>query len=232
MAISINEANAGVWIVIPAYNEAERLGTTLASVAEFSPRIVVIDDGSTDGTPAEALRHPVWLVRHALNRGQGAAIQTGIDFAIERGADIIVTFDADGQHSARDVAALVEPIRKGVADVSLGSRFLGTAVGLPKGRRLILKLGVIFTRIFSRIQVTDTHNGLRAFSRSAAECISITHDRMAHASEILDQIQAHGLRYQEVPVTIHYTPGTLAKGQSSWNALKMAGQLILGRLLR
>jgi glycosyltransferase involved in cell wall biosynthesis len=228
----MNDANAGVWIIIPAYNEGERLGTTLASLAEFSPRIVVIDDGSTDDTPQKALRHPVWLLRHSLNRGQGASLQTGIDFALERGAEIIVTFDADGQHSGRDVAALVEPVRKGTADVSLGSRFLGSAVGLPLGRRLILKLGVLFTRIFSRIRVTDTHNGLRAFSRKTAECIAITHDRMAHASEILDQIQAHELRYQEVPVTIHYTPGTLAKGQSSWNALKMAGQLILGRLLR
>jgi glycosyltransferase involved in cell wall biosynthesis len=228
----MNDANAGVWIIIPAYEEGERLGATLASLEEFLPRIVVIDDGSTDGTAAEAVRHPVWLLRHSLNRGQGAALQTGIDFALERGAEIIVTFDADGQHSGHDVAALVEPVRKGSADVALGSRFLGKAVGLPPGRRLILKLGIVFTRIFSRIQVSDTHNGLRAFSRAAAECISITHDRMAHASEILDQIRAHGLRYQEVPVTIHYTPGTLAKGQSSWNALKMAGQLILGRLLR
>jgi len=228
----MNDADAGLWIIIPAYNEGERLGATLASLAAFSPRVVVIDDGSTDGTAVEALRHSVWLLRHSLNRGQGAAIQTGIDFALERGAEIIVTFDADGQHSVRDVAALVEPVRNGSADVALGSRFLGSAVGLPQGRRLILKLGIVFTRIFSRIRVTDTHNGLRAFSRAAAECICITHDRMAHASEILDQIRAYGLRYQEVPVTIHYTPGTLAKGQSSWNALKMAGQLILGRLLR
>jgi glycosyltransferase involved in cell wall biosynthesis len=228
----MNDANAGVWIIIPAYNEGERLGSTLATLSQFSPRIVVIDDGSSDGTALEVLRHPVWLVRHSLNRGQGAALQTGIDFALQRGADIIVTFDADGQHSVSDVAALVKPVEKGAADVALGSRFLGSTVGLPEGRRLILKLGIVFTRIFSRIRVTDTHNGLRAFSRKAAECISITHDRMAHASEILDQIQAHGLRYQEVPVTIHYTPGTLAKGQSSWNALRMAGQLIVGRLLR
>jgi glycosyltransferase involved in cell wall biosynthesis len=232
MEISMNDANAGVWIIIPAFNEAGRLGITLTSLAEFAPQIVVIDDGSTDATAAEALRHPVWLLKHSLNRGQGAALQTGIDFALKHGAGIIVTFDADGQHSVSDVAALVEPVEKGTADVALGSRFLGSTVGLPEGRRLILKLGILFTRIFSRIRVTDTHNGLRALSRRAAGCISITHDRMAHASEILDQIQAHGLRYQEIPVTIHYTAGTLAKGQSSWNALKMAGQLILGRLMR
>jgi glycosyltransferase involved in cell wall biosynthesis len=232
METSMKDTDVGIWIVIPAYNEGGRLGATLASLTEFSPRVVVVDDGSTDSTAAEALRHGAWLLRHSLNRGQGAAIQTGIDFALNNRADIIVTFDGDGQHTVRDIAALVEPVRKGSADVALGSRFLGSAVGLPQGRRLILKLGVVFTRVFSRIEVSDTHNGLRAFSRAAAECICITHDRMAHASEILDQIRAHGLRYQEVPVTIQYTPGTLAKGQSSWNALKMAGQLILGRLLR
>jgi glycosyltransferase involved in cell wall biosynthesis len=232
METSMNDSDAGVWIIIPAYNEGERLGATLTSLAEFSPRIVVIDDGSTDSTATETLRHSVWLLRHSLNRGQGAALQTGIEFALERGAEIIVTFDADGQHTVRDIDALVEPVRKGSADVALGSRFLGSTVGLPQGRRLILKLGIVFTRIFSQIKVSDTHNGLRAFSRTAAQCICITHDRMAHASEILDQIRAQGLRYQEVPVTIHYTPSTLAKGQSSWNALKMAGQLILGRLLR
>src|SRR5262249_33173639 len=152
--------------------------------------------GSTDATSSVAIRHPVWLIKHSLNRGQGAALQTGIDFALERGAGIIVTFDADGQHSAGDVDALVRPIQEGSADVALGSRFLGRTVGLPLSRRLILKLAVLFTRIFSRISVTDTHNGLRAFSRTAAECIHITHDRMAHASEILDQIRMWGLRYQ------------------------------------
>lgn len=228
----MHDADSAIWIIIPAYNEGERLGATLDTLAAYSPRVVVVDDGSTDSTTAEALRHRVWLLQHSLNRGQGASLQTGIDFALRQGAGIIVTFDADGQHSVRDVAVLVEPLQKGTADVVLGSRFLGSTVGMPPARRLILKLAVLFTRIFSRIRVTDTHNGLRAFSREAAECISITHDRMAHASEILDQIQTHGLRYKEVPVTIHYTPATLAKGQSSWNALKMAGQLILGRLLR
>src|SRR5262249_38800714 len=143
---SMNHADAGVWIIIPAYNEGERLGATLASLADFAPRIVVIDDGSSDDTAKEALRHRVWLVRNGLNRGQGAALQTGLDFALQRGADIIVPFDADGQHSASDVAALVEPVEKGIADVALGSRFLGSTVGLPQGRRLILKLGVVFTR--------------------------------------------------------------------------------------
>jgi glycosyltransferase involved in cell wall biosynthesis len=225
-------SEGAVWIIVPAFNEAARLGETLTALADYAPRIVVVDDGSTDDTAAVALTQPVWLLRHVVNCGQGAALQTGIDFALAQGADTIVTFDADGQHSATEIAWLIEPVQSGRADVALGSRFLGQAPGLPWGRWLVLKLGVLFTRIFSGIAVTDTHNGFRAFSRQAATYIAITQNRMAHASEILDQIRAAGLRYVEVPVTIRYTPTSLEKGQSSWNAFKMAGQLLLGRLIR
>lgn len=226
------KSSTGVWVVIAAYNEGRRLGDTLKSLAGRCDAVVVVDDGSADDTSEAALAHDVWVLRHPVNCGQGAALQTGIDFALESGAEIIVTFDADGQHAADEIARLVDPVRAGQADVVLGSRFLGDAVGLPLARRIVLKLGVLFTRVFSRIAVTDTHNGFRALSRAAAQSICITQDRMAHASEILDQIRELGLRYREVPVTIRYTTSTLAKGQSSWNALRIVGQLLLGRMIR
>jgi polyprenyl-phospho-N-acetylgalactosaminyl synthase len=222
----------GVWVIVPAYNEGPRLGATLGALCPLWPNVVVVDDGSKDDTRVVASHHPVWLLRHIINRGQGAALQTGIDFALARGAEILVTFDSDGQHDAAEIGSVVEPIRDGRADVALGSRFRGGAVGIPAGRWLVLRLGVWFTRIFSRINVTDTHNGLRAFSRNAAERLNLSHDRMAHASEILDRIHQHGLRYVEVPVTVRYFGETLAKGQSSWNALRIVGQLLLGRLIR
>jgi glycosyltransferase involved in cell wall biosynthesis len=226
------EPNAGVWIVVPAYNEGPRLGTTLAGLCAQWPNVVVVDDGSRDDTAAVAGRCGVWLLRHVVNRGQGAALQTGVDFALGRGATVLVTFDSDGQHDPDEIARLVEPVLAGQADVALGSRFLGGAVAIPPGRRLILRLGVLFTRVFSGIRVSDTHNGLRAFSRRAAECLQITHDRMAHASEILDRIHLHRLRFVEVPVTVRYSRETLAKGQSSWNAVRIAGELLLGRFVR
>jgi glycosyltransferase involved in cell wall biosynthesis len=220
------------WIVIAAYNEAERLGPTLLAVQRYGGPVVVVDDGSTDQTGLVAIEHGAWVLRHIVNCGQGAALQTGIDFALSHEAEIVVTFDADGQHSESDIATLVEPIVLDKADITLGSRFLGHAVGLPRSRWLVLKLGVLFTRIFSGVAVTDTHNGLRAMSRAAAQRIRISQNRMAHASEIIDQIRLHGLRYSEVPVTIRYSASTLEKGQSSWNALRVAGQLLLGKLLR
>jgi glycosyltransferase involved in cell wall biosynthesis len=226
------DGSDNLWIVIPAYNEGPRLKDTLQGLCGRYRNLVVVDDGSADDTGAAALTCPVWLLRHVVNCGQGAALQTGIDFALRQGAAIIVTFDADGQHSADEIERLVEPVRAGRCDVALGSRFLGEAVGMVWTRWLVLKLGVLFTRVFSRIHVTDTHNGLRALNRRAAGAIRITQNRMAHASEILDQIRLHGLRYVEVPVTIRYTEATREKGQSSWNALRIVGQLILGRLVR
>lgn len=219
-----------VWIVVPAYNESPRVGSTLNNLLRVYQNVIVVDDGSTDDTSAVVREHPVWIVRHAINCGQGAALQTGIDFAVRQGADIIVSFDADGQHCSDDIAGLIEPIAAGRADVSLGSRFLGRAVAMPWGRRLLLRSAVLFTRLTSRLQVTDTHNGLRALSRSAAERLRIEQSGMAHASEILARIGECRLRYTEAPVTIVYSRETLRKGQTAWDALRIIAHLLAWRL--
>jgi glycosyltransferase involved in cell wall biosynthesis len=227
-----DSAAGGVWIVVPAYNESRRLAITIRNLQAAYPNVVVVDDGSRDDTAQTAFDAGVWIVRHPLNCGQGAALQTGIDFAVRQGAEFIVTFDADGQHCVDEIDSLIEPLRSGRFDVVLGSRFLGRALGMPRARWLVLKAGVLFTRIFSRIRVTDTHNGFRAFTRAAAAKIRIQENRMAHASEILHQIRLLNLRYCERPVTIRYSAETLTKGQSSWNAVSILSQFVLGRFVR
>jgi polyprenyl-phospho-N-acetylgalactosaminyl synthase len=224
-------SDRNIFIVMAAYNEAEAIRPVVESLLSSYRHVVVVDDASTDGT-AEVLKDlPLCLLRHCVNRGQGAALQTGIEFALSRGAEIVVTFDADGQHDMQDIPRMVAPILAGECEVTLGSRFLGRTEGMPAIRRLILKAGVLFTRVFSRIRVTDIHNGFRAFSAHAATHIHLQMDRMAHASEILDQIRQSGLRYREVPVTIRYTSYSIGKGQSSWNAIKIAFELLLKRRL-
>ncbi len=227
-----NQQRARVFIVVPAFNESRTIRGVVDELLGRYPNVVVVDDGSSDGT-AESLRDSGALVlRHCANRGQGASLQTGIDFALLRDAEMIVTFDADGQHDVNDIAALLQPLLDGECDVTLGSRFLGQTSNMPLTRRLLLKLGVLFTWFVSRIRATDVHNGLRALTAQAASELSINMDRMAHASEIYDQIRVHGWRYQEVPVTIRYTKYSLAKGQTSWDALRIAFQVLLEKLRR
>lgn len=220
------------WIVVPAFNEAARIGATLQGLCAYASDVVVVDDGSTDGTGDVAAGYPVTILRHPINCGQGTALRTGIAFALERGADVIVTFDADGQHDPTEIAALVAPVLRGEVDVVIGSRFLGRSVGMPRARRAMLKAARVFTRASSGLRVTDPHSGLRAFSQAAAHRISFLHDGMAHASELIEQIAVHRLRCCEVPVTVHYTPATLAKGQSNWSALSIIGHLLAGRVIK
>lgn len=221
---------ARIAVVVPAFNEGSVLANVVRQVQPACTWCIVVDDGSTDDTNAVARASGALVLRHVVNRGAGAATLTGIRFALRLGADVIVSFDADGQHDPADIPALVAPVLAGEADLALGSRFLGRTEGMPLSRALLLKGGILFTRLFSGIHVTDTHNGLRAWSRDAAQALEITMDRMAHASEILDQIRPRGWRFREVPVTVRYSGYSMAKGQSSWNSIRIAVELLLRRL--
>lgn len=220
---------AQMFIVIPAFNEQRTVDGIVREVKKKFSNVVVVDDGSVDETGRVAAEAGATVVTHLINRGQGAALKTGIDFALARGAEVIVTFDSDGQHRVEDIAALASPILEQGFDVVLGSRFLRNDNEVPTVRKLTLKLGVMFTRIVSRIRVTDTHNGLRAFSRRAGELMVLHEDRMAHASEILDEISRLGLRYCEVPTRVVYTEYSLQKGQRNTAAPRIALEFLLGK---
>jgi len=213
--------------IIPAYNEESRVADAVRDVSVFVDCVVVIDDCSYDQTYQEASESGAYVLRHVLNRGQGAALQTGTEFALENlKADIIVHFDADGQMQGSDIPCMIEAIKLGEADIVLGSRFIKSRPKMPFSRLLILKLGILFTLIISGIRLTDTHCGFRALSKKAASNIKITRDRMAHASEILDLIKVKHLKYRECPVNIKYSKETLAKGQSSFGAITIVKDLL------
>jgi len=213
-----------IYILIPAYNESKVIGEVLEALIPYEYSVVVVDDGSKDDTFEVARKFPIHLLSHKCNLGQGAALQTGIEYALQQSnMQLIVTFDADGQHRPDEIAKVVEPIVKGQADVVLGSRFLNSdgAHEIPPSKSLILKLATLFTRVSTKLKITDTHNGFRAFSREAAKRIKITQNGMSHASEILSQIQKNHLAYCEVPVTIIYSEYSKQKGQSLWNAINI-----------
>jgi polyprenyl-phospho-N-acetylgalactosaminyl synthase len=219
-------------LVIAAYNEARVIAGVVAGVIHAGYDVVVVDDGSSDRTRDLAAAAGAVVIRHPINLGQGAALQTGIEFALRQGADIVVTFDADGQHRIADAARLVAALHTHGADFALGSRFLGGAVNQPLSRRILLRLATLFTRLTTGLSVTDTHNGLRAMTRRGAGAIGLKQNRMAHASEILHQIADSGLKFVEVPVTIEYSAYSLEKGQSMGDALVILTDLFARRLHR
>jgi glycosyltransferase involved in cell wall biosynthesis len=221
------------WIVIPAYNEEKKIEEVVTGLKKAGYlRIVVVDDGSKDGTGQKAYFASAIVLKHIANRGQGAALRTGIEYALENEAEIIVTFDSDGQHQPEDIAPLILPLQEGKAEVALGSRFLNFHSNTPLVRKIFLKGGAGIFRAIYGVRLTDSHNGLRAFSKKAAQAINITQDRMEHASEIIEEISKKRLKYVEVPVTIKYTSYSLQHGQKTSNAFKILLKMFVNKLMR
>ncbi len=214
------------------FNEATSIGTVVSDLRHVFPVIVCVDDGSADDSVAVALGAGATVVRHQVNLGQGAALQTGFEYALrDPRTRHIVTFDADGQHLMADAARMVDIARTESVDVVLGSRFLSAAdPAVPATRRLVLRAATKFTRATTGLNLTDTHNGLRVLSRYAAESLCLTLNGMAHASQLLSQVAAHKLSYVEAPVTIAYTDYSRSRGQSNINGLNIAFDLALERL--
>jgi glycosyltransferase involved in cell wall biosynthesis len=227
---------ADTWVVVPVFDEEPVVGAVVAGLRETFPNVVCVDDGSRDASAAEAAAAGARVVRHPVNLGAGAALQTGIEFALlDPGTRHLVTFDADGQHQVADAVRMVELLRTGAYDIVLGSRFLGSAypsprTGMTRGRRALLRTAAAVTRVTAGIPVTDAHNGLRAMTRGFAERLEITLPGMAHASESTAAVGRLGVRWVEVPVTIEYTDYSRGKGQRSINSVNIAFDLSVHQL--
>lgn len=228
----VDASRADSIVVVAAYQEATAIGAVVRALRGAGWPVVVVDDGSADATATAARDAGAHVVRHAVNLGQGAALRTGFAFALrDPRTRWVVTFDADGQHAPEAVSALLAPLQGGEADVTLGSRFLDPAAsaGVPPLRRKLLWLATRLARFTTGLPLTDTHNGLRGFSRDALRQLRLTQDRMAHASEILSQVAQAKLRVREVPVAIRYSEYSVAKGQRLIDAVTILWDLILTR---
>lgn len=214
------------WVVIPMYNEATVVGSVIESLLPVFPNVVCVDDGSTDGSQEAARKAGAVVVQHPVNLGQGAGLQTGIEYALQDPElDCVVTFDADGQHRVVDAEAMVARVLAGEADIVLGSRFLDDRTQISRLKRLVLKTAAVQSRLATGMELSDAHNGLRVFSAGAASRIHLTQNRMAHASELVHQIARMKTRWVEHPVEIIYTDYSRAKGQSLLNGVNILAEL-------
>ena len=194
-----------IFCVIPAFNEEKVLASVIEGVKPYTTEIVVVDDCSLDNTFEVAKATGVKVLRHVINRGQGAALQTGDEYALKNGADIIVHFDADGQFQAKDIKEAVIIITNDEADVVLGSRFLGKESNMPWTKKyFIMPIARLVNKLLFQSNLTDPQNGFRVLSRIATEKITITNDGSAHCNEILHKIFHYKLRVKEIPVTVIY----------------------------
>jgi glycosyltransferase involved in cell wall biosynthesis len=216
------------WVVIPLYNEEQVIGDVVTQVRTAFAQVVCVDDGSADRSAEVAATAGARVVRHPFNLGQGAALQTGFEFALaDPSMKYVLTFDGDGQHQIADAVGMVARLRGGEADVVFGSRFLDERSKPGFAKRMVLRAAVGYTNMTTHTRLTDAHNGLRAIRRPVLEQIEITQNRMAHASELVAQIGASDASYVEHPVHIVYNDYTKAKGQSLWNSVNILADLIL-----
>jgi len=219
-----------VFCVVPAYNEAKNITAVVNGVKPFVTRLVVVDDGSADQTGALAAAAGAVVLKHIINRGQGAALRTGTEYCLAQGAEIIVHFDADGQFLNSDIVKITEPIERGEAEVVYGSRFLDsrghTAMPFLK-KYLIMPLAKAVNRIFFKINLTDPQSGFRAMSKQAAEKINWQQDRMAHCSEIMLAVKKNQLKVREVPIEVVYHNF----GQNFFGGFKILKDLFLAMIV-
>ena len=227
--------NHDVWLIVPSFNEGSVIEDVLRAARESFPNIVAVDDGSVHDSAAAIRRAGAHLVRHPVNLSQGAAIQTGVEYARSQpGSRFFVTFDADGQHQVKDVLAMVERLRVEPLDIIVGTRFgRPRAEGdqVPLIKRLVLRTVVALSPRTRRLGLTDAHNGLRVFNRTVAEDLNLRMNGMSHASEFVELMDSHSWRVAEQPVDILYTEYSMSKGQSLLNGINILSDGFVSRRL-
>jgi len=215
-------------VVIPAYNEEKTIVEVINKVKPLVDEIVIVDDGSSDKTAQLAEKQGVTVLRHLINRGQGAALQTGNQYALKKGGEIIVHFDADGQFLAEEIKDIVQPLEQGGAEVVFGSRFLEKKSEIPWFKKqIIIPLAHLANKLIIGFSLTDPQSGFRALSRKATEMIQIENDGMAHCSEILYKVFKNNFKIKEVPITVIYHDF----GQHFGGGIKIIKDLFLAKLM-
>lgn len=221
------------WLIVPCYNEGTVIRDVLTHARETFPNIVAVNDGSVDDSARQIHLAGAHLVNHPVNLGQGAAIQTGVEYARKQpGAKYFCTFDADGQHQVKDVVRMIERLRSEPLDIVVGTRFGRPRAAddqVPLIKRIVLKTVVMLSPTTRKLGLSDAHNGLRVFNSTVANGMNLRMNGMSHASEIVSLIADKGWRVSEEPVDILYTEYSMSKGQSLINGVNILADGLLAK---
>ncbi len=204
LAKGLKVMNKKIFCIIPAFNEEGKIAKVIKDVFPFFDKIIIVDDGSFDNTYKEAKKSGVVVLRHLINRGQGAALETGNQYALKNGVDFVVHFDADGQFLSDEINDILEPLKDDKYDIVFGSRFLGKKNNMPFFKKNILFPVARLINLFLGVKTTDPQSGFRAMNRKALEKIKIKNDGSAHCSEILSKAFKFKLKIKEIPITVLY----------------------------
>ncbi|ODS37376.1 hypothetical protein BEH94_07755 [Candidatus Altiarchaeales archaeon WOR_SM1_SCG] len=196
---------------IPAHNEEATIGSVVLRAKKYVDKVIVVDDGSTDDTAEIAELAGSEVVKHKKNKGYGAAIKSCFGTARKAGADVMVIMDADWQHNPGEIEMVIKPVKKGEADIVIGSRFLEETY-IPAYRKFGMRVLNLFTHISSD-RVSDTQSGFRAYSRKAISELKLESESMGIGSEILMKAKNKNLIIKEVPIKTRHD----IKGTSSMN---------------
>ena len=227
-SFNIFSRDPNVYVVLPAYNESEVIEDVIEELKEGNFAIIVVDDGSTDNTykiAKDSLKnYYAFIYRHSINRGVGAALKTGIEVALQKNADLIVTIDADGQHDPNDIDSLLKPLINDEADLVNGTRNFDE---MPVSKKLANQIMNVITWIFYGIHVKDSQTGFKAFNRKAAKVFEIHSRGFGVISEIMGEVKKNDLRLKEVPIKTIYTDYSMTKGTNLKVGLKILFKLII-----
>jgi glycosyltransferase involved in cell wall biosynthesis len=222
-----------VCVIVPCYNEEQVVKKVLQDIKAHFKEVICVDDGSSDNSGNEIIKSGATLIEHPINLGAGAAIQTGIDYALQDpDVKLFITIDADGQHNIKDAVAMVEYLQRHNLDIVFGSRFIGNVESIHPIKKMFLKIAALFSTTTTGVKLTDPHIGLRVFNRKFAENLKLSLPDFTHASEVIHRIKEGDYKYDEVPVTVTYSDYSKAKGQPMINAINITVDLLINRITK
>ncbi|AMD17261.1 dolichyl-phosphate mannose synthase [Methanobrevibacter sp. YE315] len=223
------EDKEATYVILPAYNEATRIHPVIEEIAEKGYKMVIVNDGSSDNTlevvKESQRKYPksIFIYSHIINRGVGVAMQTGFDAVLKYNPKYIVNMDSDGQHDANDLENVLEPLVTGRAQAVIGVRPLKD---MPLSRNIANAIMNILTKIFYKVDVSDSQTGFRAITIDALKKIDINARGYLISSEFIREVNDNNIPFEEVPIRTIYTPETQAKGTNVTVAFKILIQMI------